>query len=415
MAQADFTRIASNIGALSSLYSLRKTNNLLGVHQNRLATGRRINSAEEDPAGLSIGTKMWARSEGLKVALDNIGDAKNMLSVGEAGLQRMSDILVQMRSKAEAAANDTLGSTERDAIASQLSQFAEEIDTIVEETRWNSNKLLDGLTAWAGQGNKVIFQTGANQGETTELTATNFAAVSVQTLSLATVTGTSTAAETADAGAFLVEGNMSAGNATFAGLSELSSGTYTLNVVIGATVDGSTADSYIQIVDSSGNPLTVDANGADGGLLDNKLAFAYNTAAASDIDFGNGLAVQVVAGKLANAEGSATVTYTKTGNYSVDVSSNANASAYMSNVDSAITAISNRLATVGSLMARLSFKEEVVSVAQVNTEAAYNRIMNADMAYEQTQATKLGILQQTSLAMLGQANMMPQNILGLFR
>ncbi|NPV07131.1 MAG: flagellin [Anaerolineae bacterium] len=413
MAQADFTRIASNIGALASLYSLRKTNNTLGVHQNRLATGRRINSAEEDPAGLSIGTKMFARSEGLKVALDNIGDAKNLLSVAEASLQRMSDILVQMRSKAEAAANDTLGSTERNAIASQLSQFAQEIDTIVAETKWNDNKLLDGLQAWAGQGNKIIFQTGANTGETTELTSANFGAVSVAALSLATITATSEASETEDADSVLNEAAMTAGNATFANLSELETGTYTISVVIGTT-DGSASDSYIQILDSSGNPLLVDADGADGGLVDNKLTFAYDAASASDLNLGVGLAIQVADG-LAGGSYSATVTYTKAGTYTVDVGDNTAASAYMTVVDGAITEISNRLATVGSLMARLSFKEEVVSVAQVNTEAAYNRIMNADMAYEQTQATKLAILQQTSLAMLGQANMMPQNILALFR
>ncbi|MHB0879188.1 MAG: flagellin, partial [Anaerolineae bacterium] len=120
MASADFTRIASNIGALNALYSLRKTNSSLGTHQARLATGKRINSAEEDPAGLSIATKMSARSQGLQVALDNISDSKNMLSVAEAGLSKVNDILVQMRTKAEQAASDTLGADERSAIQSQL-------------------------------------------------------------------------------------------------------------------------------------------------------------------------------------------------------------------------------------------------------------------------------------------------------
>ena len=54
-------------------------------------------------------------------------------------------------------------------------------------------------------------------------------------------------------------------------------------------------------------------------------------------------------------------------------------------------------------------------MAQVNTEAAYNRIMNADMALEQVEASKFQILQQTAVAMLAQANMAPQGILSLFR
>jgi flagellin len=60
-------------------------------------------------------------------------------------------------------------------------------------------------------------------------------------------------------------------------------------------------------------------------------------------------------------------------------------------------------------------KEENVATAQVNTEAAFSRILNADMAAEQVNATKFGILQQTALAMLAQVNTGPQAILSLFR
>jgi hypothetical protein len=67
MATVDVTRIASNIGALNSLNSLMNINAKLATHQTRLSTGKRINSAADDPAGLTIATKMLARSEGLKV------------------------------------------------------------------------------------------------------------------------------------------------------------------------------------------------------------------------------------------------------------------------------------------------------------------------------------------------------------
>jgi flagellin len=66
-------------------------------------------------------------------------------------------------------------------------------------------------------------------------------------------------------------------------------------------------------------------------------------------------------------------------------------------------------------MARLSFKEDSVSTAQINVEASYNRIMNANMAEEQMNASKYSILQQTAIAMLAQANQAPQNLLSLFR
>ena len=84
-------------------------------------------------------------------------------------------------------------------------------------------------------------------------------------------------------------------------------------------------------------------------------------------------------------------------------------------MDTAIGIVSGSLNSIGSLVSRLDSKEQSVGVAQVNTEAAYNRIMNADMALEQVEASKYMILQQTAMAMLAQANMAPQGILSLFR
>jgi len=84
-------------------------------------------------------------------------------------------------------------------------------------------------------------------------------------------------------------------------------------------------------------------------------------------------------------------------------------------VDSAIASISVSLREVGSMMARLTFKEEQVTVAHANTEAAFSRIMNADIAREQVKATTFLILQQIATASLSQANANPQAVLALFR
>jgi len=85
------------------------------------------------------------------------------------------------------------------------------------------------------------------------------------------------------------------------------------------------------------------------------------------------------------------------------------------NIDTALNAVKEGIAQVGAFVARLSFKEDTLTVQDANTEAAYNRIMNANMADEQVQASKLLILQQTSTAMLAQANAGPQFLLSLFR
>ena len=63
----------------------------------------------------------------------------------------------------------------------------------------------------------------------------------------------------------------------------------------------------------------------------------------------------------------------------------------------------------------MTFKEDSLTVQYINTEAAYNRIMNANMAQEQVEASKFAILQQTVVAMLAQTNVAPQFLLTLFR
>ena len=84
-------------------------------------------------------------------------------------------------------------------------------------------------------------------------------------------------------------------------------------------------------------------------------------------------------------------------------------------ISNALNVVKQGIAEVGAFTASLKFKQEGLTVAQANTEAAYNRIMNADMASEQVEASKLMILQQTATAMLAQANTSPQFLLTLFK
>jgi flagellin len=274
MATIDFTRINTNIAALNSLNTLRDVNKSLALAQTRLSTGRRINEAADDPAGLTLATKFDVRATGMQVAMDNIGDAKNLLAVAEGGLRKINEILGKMRAKAEAAASDTLGSAERNAIKADLEQFAKEIDDIVNTTTWNNQKLIDGTA-------NFDFHTGA--------ASTDFT--------------------------------------TWA----LSQGHNSANLGI--------------------NTITVN--------------------------------------------------------------SAASARAYIGSLDTAIASVSASLSNIGSMVARLTFKEDTLAIGKVNTEAAYNRIMNADMALEQLNAVRYQILQQTAIAMLAQANVAPQAVLQL--
>ena len=142
MAFGDFSRIRGNIQALQALNSLNKINQQLGIRQLRLATGKRINSAEDDAAGFVISKTLQHRGKGLVVALGNVGDAKSMLAIAEGGLDSILDILETMKEKVTQAASDTLGSSERDASENEIDALTSEIDDIVDETTFNGTSLL---------------------------------------------------------------------------------------------------------------------------------------------------------------------------------------------------------------------------------------------------------------------------------
>ncbi len=141
----DLSRIGGNIQAMQALHSLNNVNKELGNRQLRLATGKRINSAEDDAAGFVISRTLQGRAKGLTSALGNVGDAKSMLSVAEGGLDSILDILETMKEKVTQAASDTLGSSERNAVENELDALTAEIDDIVTETTYNGSALLSDV------------------------------------------------------------------------------------------------------------------------------------------------------------------------------------------------------------------------------------------------------------------------------
>ncbi len=144
MAIGDSTRINTNIAAFNALNALKGINRNLEKAQLKLATGWRINEVADDPAGFVISKRLEARARGLSVALDNVGTAKNVLSIAEGGMLNIQDILLTMKEKITQAASDTLGSAERNAIKTEIDQLTAEIDNIVAETTFNNIRLIDG-------------------------------------------------------------------------------------------------------------------------------------------------------------------------------------------------------------------------------------------------------------------------------
>jgi len=98
---------------------------------------------------------------------------------------------------------------------------------------------------------------------------------------------------------------------------------------------------------------------------------------------------------------------------SIDVSTATASSTLLNTIDTAITTIANKLGDIGDAQKRLTFKQDALSIAINNNEAARSRIADADFAKEQMEIVKLQILQQTGTASLAQANSGPQSILQL--
>lgn len=165
MAFSQGTRINTNIAAMNAYNALNDINRELGVHQLRLATGKKINSVSDDPSGYTIAKKLQARSRGLAQAINNVGDAKNVLSIAEGGLQKINDLLVSIKEQVTRAVNGGLSDDELQAIATQINDYMSEIDDIVRQTKFNGMQLLNG----AGGGAWVTgrdFQIGSDSGDT---------------------------------------------------------------------------------------------------------------------------------------------------------------------------------------------------------------------------------------------------------
>ncbi len=185
---SDLTKISSNIQAMHAMNSLNSINQRIAQHQLRLATGKRINSTGEDPAGFALAKSLEARRRGLTVALDNVSNAQNVLSVAEGGYQNIMDILQTMKEKATQAADGTLSSTQRSALNDQITALMTELGDIVSETTFNGSALIDGTYS-------STFQTGEGASDTlsVSLNAADSATLSINSISLASQASASAA------------------------------------------------------------------------------------------------------------------------------------------------------------------------------------------------------------------------------
>lgn len=182
------TVINTNVSALRAQDSNRIANKALGEAMNRLSTGKRINSAKDDAAGLAIATRMDAKVRGLNQAVRNANDGISLAQTAEGAMGEVSNILVRMRELSVQAANGTAAASDRTAIQTEVTQLVGQINDIAGRTDFNGTNLLDA----AGTFN---IQTGVNSGETVGISfvSMNAAGLGVGAVDMTTAAGASTA------------------------------------------------------------------------------------------------------------------------------------------------------------------------------------------------------------------------------
>ncbi len=136
--------INTNIKSLISQQALSKNGRALSSAMEQLSTGKRINSAADDAAGLAISNRMTAQIRGLDQAVRNANDGVSMLQTAEGALSEVTNMLQRIRELAVQAANDTYSDADRESLQLEVTELVDEIDRIGNNTMWNGMYLFAG-------------------------------------------------------------------------------------------------------------------------------------------------------------------------------------------------------------------------------------------------------------------------------
>jgi flagellin len=135
--------INTNVKSLVAQNALAVNSRNLSKTMEQLSTGKRINSAADDAAGLAISNKMTSQVKGLNQAVRNANDGISMLQTAEGATQEVTNMLQRIRELAVQAANDTYDDGDRSAMEEEVGQLEDEITRIATNTKWNGMSILD--------------------------------------------------------------------------------------------------------------------------------------------------------------------------------------------------------------------------------------------------------------------------------
>ena len=454
---------------LSSQRHLNKAQKNLQKTFARLSSGLRINSAKDDAAGLAISTRMGSNFRGFEMAIRNANDGISMAQTSEGALSGVTENLQRMRELAVQAANGTLSARDRDSIQNEMGQLTDEIDRVSQTTTFNGRKLLDG------SGGATQLQVGASTGDTIQIdpidtrtgslgqsaqvsASSNGSSLQTGDLELNNVSVRATA-PTDDTVSTSMASQSAIALASAVNDSSASSGvSATVNdtTVAGATIQGGTLDSNNSLTINDVTITGINVAASDGGdtLIDAINAVSDDTGVVASRDQSGNMELVAADGRNIAVEATGTAdqitglssgvttgtitldspdSFTVSGGdpaavnltagtqgqdsqtaiANVDVSTQAGAEDAIARIDRAIEEVSSRRSGLGAMQNRLESTVNNLSVASENTQIARSRIEDADFAKETAELIRQRLLQRSSMAMSGQANVSQQAALQL--
>ncbi|EPY7703005.1 MULTISPECIES: flagellin [Bacillus cereus group] len=139
-------RINTNINSMRTQEYMRQNQDKMNTSMNRLSSGKRINSAADDAAGLAIATRMKAREGGMSVAARNTQDGMSLIRTAESAMNSVSNILLRMRDLATQSANGANTKGNQASLQKEFSELQKQITYISDNTQFNDQNLLKAGT-----------------------------------------------------------------------------------------------------------------------------------------------------------------------------------------------------------------------------------------------------------------------------
>jgi flagellin len=375
--------IATNTGALMAAASATSVNKDLETSMERLSTGKRINSASDDAAGVAIASRLTSEIKGTNQAIRNAQDGQALIDTAEGAHKEVETILQRMRELAVQSSNDTNDTSDRANLQAEFSALATEINRIAGATTWAGQDLLTGAGGTDGDGAFNI-QVGGNTG------------------TVDTITVTIGGMTTSDLG----EGDTKAGAFTTVG---------TTAATQVSTVDGSdfeVAEGDVFTLEVGDVTLTYTATASDSDMAD------VTAGLITDSDYADSGFTLAQASNVITATYAAVGVQTQTMSLSenvFDISDRDQATAMIDMMDDAIATVNTQRAELGATSNRLDNTVNNLTSISIQLEGGRGRIEDADFAAESTSLAKSQILQQASTAMLAQANASKQSVLSLLQ